>query len=227
LAADYQVKGETVITEIKTDGIEAAMAVLEGARNARAAVREKIGAVDAELRVLDTDLGSAREELRKEETRIAISGSPLPNEPFPVEARIASIERHQRILRTRRGIFEQQELQPAEEQVRAAAAEVQNAWRLLGMQQTERLRAVYREAASTLRAAYIEYVLWTWEFSREEDARDFPRVRNCPSVFDLVGHDALMNPLYLNKREYLEAQCPDWVARVQAIKADVSTAKQA
>src|ERR1039458_4768885 len=137
-----------MITEIETDGIQRAMVLLEEAQNARAAIQENIDTVQQELQGVEANLGAAREELRSEEAKIAISGLHMPDDPSPVEARIALLERHRRILRVRREIFEQQDLAPAEEQVRAAKEAVRKEWRLVGLQQTESIRMRYREAAA-------------------------------------------------------------------------------
>jgi hypothetical protein len=214
-----------MITEIETDGIQRAMVLLEEAQNARAAIQENIDTVQQELQGVEANLGAAREELRSEEAKIAISGLHMPDDPSPVEARIALLERHRRILRVRREIFEQQDLAPAEEQVRAAKEAVRKEWRLVGLQQTESIRMRYREAAAMLRAAWVEYALWIWQFNSESDTRDFPRQHNCPVISELAGFDLLINPLLLASRERLEAAAPDLAARIADLRAEIDACK--
>ena len=170
-------------------------------------------------------MGAAREELRNEEAKIAASGSHMPDEPSPVEGRIALLTRHQRILTTRRGLIEQQELKPADDQVRAAKEAIRRGWRLVGLQQTEDIRTRYREAAAMLRAAYAEYALWMWEFPSEADSRDFPRQHKCPTVSELAGFDLLINPILLGARERLEAAAPDLAARIRELRAEIDGCK--
>jgi hypothetical protein len=214
-----------MITEINADGLRNAMALLGDAQKARTVVQEKIDAVKRELGDVEARLGAAREELRNEEAKIAASGSHMPDEPSPVEGRIALLTRHQRILTTRRGLIEQQELKPADDQVRAAKEAIRRGWRLVGLQQTEDIRTRYREAAAMLRAAYAEYALWMWEFPSEADSRDFPRQHKCPTVSELAGFDLLINPILLGARERLEAAAPDLAARIRELRAEIDGCK--
>ena len=214
-----------MITEIETDGIRRAMALLEEARRARAAVQERIAEAHQDLKTVEANLAASREELRGEEIKIAASGLRMPDEPSPVEATIARLTRHQRILLARRGLIEQQELKPADEIVCAAKEAVWQEWRRVGLQQTEKIRTQYREAAATLRAAWVEYSLWIWEFPSEADARDFPRQHKCPVISELAGFDLLINPMLLGARERLEAAAPDLTARLREIRAEIDACK--
>jgi hypothetical protein len=210
--------------QIKADGIRRALAILKEAQRVHAAVGLKIDAVDSDLHHIETELAVAREELKREEEAFAMSGSRVPDELSPVERRIPRIEKKQRIIRTRRGIYEQ-ELKAAEASMGAAGEAVKKEWRMVGLQCVESLRTRYRAAAAALKAAYVEYSLWTWEFPYEEDRRDFPVPRHCPVVCD-VGQfrtfDILIQPRELVRREDLEALAPDFMSRIGAMKAEIN-----
>jgi len=208
-------------TELKVDGIQGAMALLQAARDARAAVQGRIAEVQTDLQSVDASLGAAREELRSEDASIAASGSRMPDKPSPVEERIARLSRHQRILQVRRGLIEQEELKPVDEQVLAAREAVRQEWRRVGMQETENLRTRYREAAALLQAVYAEYVLWIWQFPLAADVYDFPRPRFCPAISELTGGGLLINPLLLATREANEKAAPELAARLRELRAEV------
>jgi hypothetical protein len=213
------------VTKDDTDGIERAIALWGKARETRAAAQQKINAVQQEMKALDTDLGAARETLRGEENSIAASGARMPDQPFPIEEKIARLERHRRILRARCEIFELQDLKPAEDRLRAAGETVRSEWRLLALRKMAEIRARYREAALALGTAWTEYVLWTWQFLSEKDARDFPRASACPALFELGGHEALVNPIHLSTRESLEKAAPEIAARIRELRSQIDACK--
>jgi hypothetical protein len=187
-------------------------------------VERKIEAVGQELQQIDADLAGERGELKRAETEIAVSGAQIPDEPLPVEKRISRIERHQRIVRTRKAIFEQ-ELGAATAAVRAADEAVKEEWRTLGLEQTKEIRTRYREAAAALKSAYVDYCIWLWQFPGTEARRDFPPPRACPVVCDLGGRDILIQPRGFAPRQALEAQAPDLVAGIRALRAEIDGCK--
>jgi DNA repair exonuclease SbcCD ATPase subunit len=216
-----------MITEINADGLRNAMALLEDARQARAAVQKKLDAAQREMGDIEVRLGAAREELRNEEAEIAASGARMPDNPSPVEGRIALLARHQRILTTRRGLIEQQELKPADDQVRAAREAIQQEWRKAGRQQTEAIRARYSEAARVLQGAYAEYCLWMWEFQSDAAASDFPPPNRWQDIPRLTGHGPLEGLIALNSREKFDRVAPDLVARICELRAEIDACKKA
>jgi hypothetical protein len=214
-----------VVTNINTDGIQRAVGLWKDAHNARVAAQQKIDAVKQEMRVLDTQLGAAQEELRKEEIKIAASGAKLPDQPFPIEAEIGRLGRHRRIVAARCEIFELQNLKPAEEQIRTAGVTVRNEWRLLAMRQTAEIRARYREAAAVLMASWAEYCLWTWQFPSEQDARDFPRAHACPALMALGPYEILTDPARLSTTESLEKAVPEAAAAIRELRSQIDGCK--
>lgn len=214
-----------MIANINTDDLQRAIELWKDAHDARAAAQQKIDAVKQEMRALDTQLGAAQEELRKEEIKIAASGAKLPDQPFPIEAEIGRLGRHRRIVAARCEIFESQDLKPAEERIRTAGAAVRNEWRLLALRQTAENRECYRKAAVALEAAWVEYCLWTGQFLLEQDARDFPRAFPCPALMELGGHGILVNPIRLGTREGMEKAAPETAAAIRGLRSQIDGCK--
>jgi hypothetical protein len=149
-------KGVSVETRvIEPTSVLALIAEICKANDDHAGIVESQAAANAHADVLTAEIGRLNCSIAAQETALAVSGAPLPADPFPEEAQISLLQRELRVVKARvRVLAESAEAnQNALSELRKT---LRGAWHEFAVATCKEQRARFREAGLLLRSLYAE-----------------------------------------------------------------------
>jgi len=178
----------------EVQAVRAGIAAVVKARQGHAAI---IGLRDtevSELNALRAQRATIQARLTAREKEIALAFGELPDKPFPEEAEIARLDRHERIRAAR--------VRGHEEKVRESQAAIdelirnlEGSWGVLGAAISERLLDRFREAVSAIRDVHLEYAALKGHFSRKWNSARWRHWYAGLAIFDPQTAEPILHPL--------------------------------
>lgn len=209
---------------VEVQAVRECIARVNRTREAHALVVGQRDVAVRELNELIAEQTAVQSRLTAREKEIALAGGELPDEPFPEDAEMFRLRRGVRIRQERVCIHEAK-VQESQARIDARIRELEETWEALGAEISNKLLTRFREAASALRDAQLEYFSLYRHFCSKWNTACWKHETSKLTIGDPMTAELILNPIHIGIAARWPLSAQALLKSVEELRAEIDAVK--